>query len=117
LAVEADFPLAKEAMKNTASDKVIAALSKAALDEIVCDAETVTDLVDFDQDEEMEWIACTYTHAELVNVFHCVCAGAADAFVASYHSDGGVISGAAGPYASFDDVATEIPTDEGWTMV
>jgi hypothetical protein len=103
-------------MKNTTGEKLIAALSKAALDETSSDAEAVTDLVDLEQDEAMEWIASTYMH-ELINVFRCSCADAADAFVASYHSDGGVISGAAGPYASFDDVVIGIPTNEGWTMV
>jgi uncharacterized protein YcaQ len=104
-------------MDNSTSKKLIEALSHAASNEIVCDAETVRDLVDLDEDETAEWVASTYANTEMINVFRCDASGAASAFVASYHSDGGVISGGGGPYSSFDDVVREIATDEGWTMV
>lgn len=104
-------------MDNTAAEKLIDALSDASRAGTRCGAETVQDLFWLEDDERMAWVASTFTDGNLINVFRCVCSHAPDAFVASYHSDGGAICGYGGPYPSFDEVASEIETSEGWTMV
>jgi len=104
-------------MTNPLAQSLISELKICAENQMRIDVECVKDLVDLEGGDAIEWVAQTFAQGEMVNIHKCSKPGFDIAFVASHHSDDGLLSGLTGPFSSMRDVETHIPTDEGWTYV
>ena len=71
-----------------------------------------------DDDQKVSWVSSTFDGLHLINIYEVSAPGASPRYIASGHSDGGVVNFAAGPWdslnaaeASFGDIL------EGWTRL
>jgi hypothetical protein len=92
----------------------------SALDEAGDTVFNPTDIdafVELEDGESMTWLAQTYRHTEMINLF-CLSQGGRDTYLAVCTGDGGRLTGWLGPQSTLAHLKEDIgEVPEGWTEV
>lgn len=71
-----------------------------------------------DDDQVVSWVSSTFDGLNMINIYEISEPGASPRYIASGHSDGGVVIFAAGPWDSLDAAEASFGyIDEEWTRL
>jgi hypothetical protein len=71
-----------------------------------------------EDDEEVSWVSSTFDGLNMINIYEIGEPGASPRYIASGHSDGGVVVFAAGPWDSLDAAEASFgDIEEDWTRL
>ena len=99
----------------TLFERLTSALNEA--DDVVFDPTDIDDFVELEDGESITWLAQTYCHTEMINLF-CLSRDGRDTYLAVCTGDGGRLNGWTGPHSTLAHLKTDIgDVPEGWTEV
>lgn len=102
---------------NQVAKDLLSKIKKCSESDVIINPDDIDGIIELQGGEAIEWVAQTFSDNAMVNLYKCSNPDSNDTYVASYHSDGGRLAGATGPYSSIEDAQAHIQTDEGWTFV
>ena len=101
---------------NATAKRLLEALHEACRSGEAMSGDEVPDLIELEEGEEVEWVASTYAHEQLINLFVCRAAGKPDTVLATEHGDRGVVQSMDGPWGSVEAAkASYGRVPEGWS--
>ena len=75
---------------NAAARRLLEALQEARRGEYAMSGDEVSDVIELEDGETVEWVALTYANEQLISLFVCQVAGEPVAVLATLHGDRGV---------------------------
>ena len=101
---------------NATATRLLEALCEAMRGNEAMSGDDVPDVIELEDGEEVEWVASTYAHEQLINLFVCRAAGEPETLLATEHGDRGVLQSVDGPWGSVEAAkASYGPVPEGWS--
>lgn len=97
--------VAKEGCKlrpNATATRLLEALHEAHRGDEAMSGDDVPGLVELEDGKDVEWVASTYAHGQLINLFVCRAAGEPETVLATEYGDRGVVQSVDGPWASVE---------------
>ena len=101
---------------NATATRLLEALHEARRGTEAMSGDEVPGLIELEDGEEVEWVASTYAHEQLINLFVCRAEGEPETVLATEHGDRGVVQSVDGPWGSVRAAkASYGPVPEGWS--
>ena len=101
---------------NATAKRLLEALYEAMRGNEAMSGDDVPGVVELEDGEMVEWVASTYAHEQLLNLFVCRAEGEPETVLATEHSDRGVLQSVGGPWGSVEAAkASYGRVGEGWS--